>query len=115
MTRENLLFVGLFLIVLAFLAVGCSSRLGGDLRAITFEHLEEIRDQKQNALMASLENIMEKARGAKHDKFLNQAFLWLSNDRIDRRSQNVGSVAIRELIESLERHYVEQYGDFYDI
>lgn len=76
-----------------------------DLKAATFERLSAIREEKKQQLVAYFENVRETAWAVADDAFMQACFHRLT---AGRRADPAMELAI-------DRHYVQHYGNFYDI
>lgn len=91
---------------------GCEDVAGGDFRAATFDRLERIRTEKKLEVISSLERMLRKAADARSDPALLKAFNEFRRRPAMGRTERT---VLTEAVDSLDQHYVMEYGDFYDI
>ena len=97
----------LFLIILTSLILYHNVKSTDDIKEETFSKLRSFRKQKKDEVINYYNTLMEKASGIKRDSFMVNSFNRLRNFSVNNINHHFD--------ELINKHYVAQYSDFYDI
>jgi len=103
-----------YLSVLLFVSMlpACIDDSPGQFQAETFTKLEKIRTNRKAIITSYLDRLREKSLAAKSDQFLVKFFS--SFHRIGPK-EKLNLVQFLSVSDALDRHYVDNYAEFYDI
>ncbi len=76
-----------------------------DINSKTFKYLSEIREDKKELTLGYFEEIENSAASIAHDEVMQNYFLRLAS----------GTTPSIAMISGLDRHFIENYGSFYDL
>ena len=100
------LFVLLSFLLMALSCAPVEDKPKGDLKAATFTLLQTVKNEKKASVVAYLNNLKVMALATADDKKLLNAFRYFKDNE---------SSSNEKLEYDLDRHYVENYSDFYDM
>ena len=106
-------FSGAIVVFLVVLGLsGCEQSRPSDIRAETFDMLETIRTDKKQVISNLLNDLHVKTSTAGDDEFLMSLY-FAYHDAVQDEKINFENFTDRSF--DLDRHYVQNYGSFYDI
>ena len=101
-----------FVIYVALGLTACGAPQVENIAVKTFAMLDGVREDKTKTISTYLDKLQEKVTIAKHDQDLVDLFYQT------RKSQDVQSSSRQNFTKqafALDKHYVQDYGEFYDI
>lgn len=107
MSRRRILLIGMAALLAALLAVYLAyDARPGDYQAAAFARLKKIKEQKKQEVLDYFKEVRRLAGGIVDDEAMTGFFKTVMESK---------SAAGPELEYQIDRHYVENYGEFYDI
>jgi hypothetical protein len=105
LSRKNILFLFVCIFVFTFALYFKFNNSRNDIKKTTFTKLEKIKKRKKNEIIEYFNEIQGRALDIKNDNIMFDYFVKKKNDSRENR----------ELEYEIDKHFVNMYGNFYDI
>lgn len=103
--------IAVILLLSPLLLTSCAMGPDAPLEEATFERLEKVREEKQEAILARLHRLQAKTDAAQNDDRLKRAYAQLEG----LTGPALTTLSTQQTMEGLARHFVTNYSAFYDL